>query len=162
MLCFNRNGESCRDLYDELTDGRPSPTRKNTDRLVEYLAQQGVHRVLETNVICYSSPMSADLRQETHSGGAARGEELFQYLVHAIDPRVLIVHGAGARKQLSRILEAPLGDEPTTADDVSYVNVGNRMIVTIPSLAPPAFNKWCGWADDHFDAVARFVAAYLH
>jgi hypothetical protein len=157
---FNRNGETCRGIYDELTQGKPSPTRKNTDRLVDRLARLGVRDVLETNVICYSSPMSADLRLDSNAGGAARGGELFLYLIDAIDPRVMIVHGAGAEKQLSKILRAPLGGEPTTADVVRYVNVGSRAIVTIPSLAPPAYNKWCSWADAHFDAVAQFVAAY--
>ncbi len=58
---FNRNGEGCRRLYNELTGGRVSPTRQHLDRLRKHLQCVGVSRVLETNVICYSAPMSADL-----------------------------------------------------------------------------------------------------
>lgn len=158
---FNRNGETCRSVYDELTGGRPSPTRQNTDRLVDCLLSHGVANVLETNVICYSSPMSADLRLEAHTGGAARGEELFRYLLRAIDPRVLIVHGAGAKKQLARILQSNLCDEPSRSDDVRVVEVCTRSVFVIPSLAPPAWNKWCGWADAHLDCVGKSVAKVI-
>jgi hypothetical protein len=51
---FNRNGRSCRQLYDAIRGPEgPSPTRKNIDALREALAHVGVHDVLETNVICY-------------------------------------------------------------------------------------------------------------
>ena len=43
---FNRNGESCRGLYDEVTQGRLSPTRKNTDRLAACLNERGIHNIL--------------------------------------------------------------------------------------------------------------------
>ena len=61
---FNRNEGSCRKLYEQLRgeDG-PSPTRKNIDRLQENLAREGLDDVVETNVICYSTPMSNDLTQ---------------------------------------------------------------------------------------------------
>jgi hypothetical protein len=66
---FNRNSETCRKVYNEMTAGKASPTRKNTDRFVKILASKGVHNILGTNVICYSTPMSADLRLGQHSGG---------------------------------------------------------------------------------------------
>ena len=50
---FNRNGQSCRKLYDEASGGSPSPTRKNMDSLGRCLKQHGITNVLETNVICY-------------------------------------------------------------------------------------------------------------
>jgi hypothetical protein len=65
---FNRNGQSCRALYDELA--APSPTRQNIDLLRGLLEKAGVDRVLETNVICYSSPMSADLCSLNTQAGA--------------------------------------------------------------------------------------------
>ena len=71
---FNRKGESCRGLYDSVTNDRPSPTRKNTDRLVCRLNRRNIHDILETNVICYSTPMSADLRKSAHDGGAGRAD----------------------------------------------------------------------------------------
>src|SRR5687768_15226511 len=70
---FNRNGESCRGLYNEMTAGRPSPTRVNIDRLAAQLRRRGVQGVLETNVVCYSTPMSADLAEARHAGGRHRG-----------------------------------------------------------------------------------------
>ncbi len=75
---FNRNGQSCRQLYDRVTAGKPSRTRANTDRLRNLLFQKGIDRVLETNVICYSSPMSSDLANEEHKDGKARGTDIFR------------------------------------------------------------------------------------
>lgn len=74
---FNRNGQSCRELYDRLV-GKPSPTRTNTGRLVAGLRNVGVSDVIETNVICYSTAMSADLSLTEHDGGFHRGSEIFQ------------------------------------------------------------------------------------
>ena len=59
---FNQNGESCRGIYDEVTKGKPSPTRRNMDDLAARLNQRNIHNILETDVVCYSTPMSADLR----------------------------------------------------------------------------------------------------
>src|SRR5690606_16544543 len=67
---FNRNGETCRGLYDEITGGKPSPTRTNTDVFRAVLAAHGIASVLETNVVCYSTPMSGDLRLVAHAGGS--------------------------------------------------------------------------------------------
>jgi hypothetical protein len=39
---FNRNGLTCRGIYDEMTRGRPSPTRANIDRLTSLLKDVGV------------------------------------------------------------------------------------------------------------------------
>ena len=99
---------SCRGLYDSATNGRPSPTRRNTDRLVCRLNRRNIHNILETNVICYSTPMSADLRMSAHDGGAGKGEEIFRFLLDEITPAVLIVHGVGSVKQVSNILNVPL------------------------------------------------------
>ena len=109
---FNRNGESCRGLYDVVTKGRPSPTRRNTDRLVERLKQHGVGNILETNVVCFSTPMSADLRVRAHVAGARKGEEIFRYLLSEIGPPVLIVHGAGTVRQVSADPQDYLAEGP--------------------------------------------------
>ena len=84
---FNRNGESCRGVYDEVTGGRPSPTRRNIDGLAARLRRQGIYNILETDVVCYSTPMSGDLRDRAHVGGATKGEEIFRYLLDVIAPR---------------------------------------------------------------------------
>lgn len=89
---FNRNGESCRSLYDELTGGRSSPTRRNLDALSADLAFASV---VETNVICYSTPTAVDLREPFHAPGAALGADIFRTLLDEIRPIVIIMHGAG-------------------------------------------------------------------
>ena len=99
---FNRSGESCRGLCDENTRGGPSPTRRKTDDLMARLNQHGVYNTLEisleinleitleisleTNVVCFSTPMSADLRDRENIAGARKGEEIFRYLLSEISP----------------------------------------------------------------------------
>ena len=87
---FNRSGESCRGLCDENTRGRPSPARRNTDDLMARLNKQGVYNTLEinleTNAVCFSTPMSADLRDRANVAGARKGEEIFRYLLSEIGP----------------------------------------------------------------------------
>ena len=114
---FNRPPEGCRRLYDELTSGSPSPTRKNIDALVGRLEDVGVENILETNVICYSTPMSNDLRHKANVGGARRGEKVFRFLLSSIDVRVLIVHGASTLRKLKSILRCDLPDPPNCPDD---------------------------------------------
>ncbi|ABL70669.1 hypothetical protein Pden_2582 [Paracoccus denitrificans PD1222] len=114
---FNRNGESCRALYEELCE--PSPTRKNTDRLSGKLKAAGA-RVLETNVICFSSPMSSDLTRIQKQKGSA----IFEWLLARLQPKVIIVHGEGAARALSKVA------------------TGKAIIIRMPSLAPPAYQKW--------------------
>ena len=82
---FNRNERSCRKLYEQLRgeDG-PSPTRKNIDRLQENLAREGLDDVVETNVICYSTPMSSDLTQSEK----AAGRQIFEEILAIIRPEV--------------------------------------------------------------------------
>ena len=65
---FNRNGESCRRLYDEVTKGKPSPTRRNIDDLAARLNQRNIHNIVETDVVCYSTPISADLSPNPPKG----------------------------------------------------------------------------------------------
>ena len=160
---FNRPPEGCRRLYDELTSHSPSPTRKNIDALVGRLADVGVENVLETNVICYSTPMSNHLRHTTHAGGAKRGEDIFRFLLSSIDVRVLIVHGAGAVRKLESILQCDLPDPPNLADNgLASRCLGDMLILTIRSLAPPEYNKWSRWASAHVTRVAEAAAHHLH
>lgn len=160
---FNQEPGGCRRLYDEVRSGLPSPTRRNLDDLVGRLEDAGVEHVLETNVICYSTPMSADLRLRAHVGGDRRGEEIFRFLLSSIEPKALIVHGAGAVKKLGSILECDVPDPPIRVDDgLSLCRHGEMLIVAIRSLAPPEYNKWSSWAPGHVARVAQAVARHLH
>lgn len=155
---FNRNGESCRALYREFTDSRSSPTRKNIDELRRLLLQEGVENVLETNVICYSTPMSSDLALLSHRGGASRGSEIFQTLLDSIRPRVLIVHGSAATEALSKVLKCNLPVASSVPDAPASVRVANLTVFVVNSMAPPAWNKWHSWASQHLQLVAKAVA----
>lgn len=154
---FNRNGESCRRLYDEVTQGNPSPTRRNIDGLSDRLNQRDVHNIIETDVVCYSTPLGRDLRNPEHAGGSRKGEEIFRYLLAEIAPRVLVVHGVGAVKSVSRILGVKGIEVPGSVDEICDVQTENHLIIPIPSLAPPAFNTWSSWSDGYLNGVADRV-----
>ena len=158
---FNRDGESCRRVYDEMTGCRPSPTRQNIDRFRKILAAEGVTRVLETNVVCYATPMSSDLRLPQHRSGALRGTEIFQALLHFVKPKVLIAHGAGTRNTLGNLLGASLPAPPVRSGDPRAAIVEDMKIFTIPSLAPPQWNHWHGWAEQYLANVAKAVVSAL-
>ena len=158
---FNRNGESCRGLYDEVTKGKPSPTRRNMDDLAVRLNQRNIHNILETDVVCYSTPMSADLRNQANAGGARKGEEIFRYLLAEIAPAVLIVHGAGSVEDISRVLKMDRLKVPRSTDEIFDVQTEQHLVIPIPSLAPPQFNKWSSWSDGYLDKVADRVREKL-
>lgn len=159
-VLFNRGSESCRDLYDRLTV-KPSPTRRNTDDLVCRLAAVRVANVLETNVVCYSTPMSADLRREIHLDGAARGEELFKVLYEILKPKVLIAHGSGTAKKLGKLLGVDLPAPPMAQGEPVSQKCNGTVVFVIPSLAPPGYNRWSRWAPVHLDQVCEMVSACL-
>ena len=158
---FNRNGESCRRLYDEVTKGKPSPTRRNIDDLAARLNQRNIHNILETDVVCYSTPIGADLRKRAHAGGARKGEEIFRYLLAEIAPTVLIVHGAGSVQHISRILKMDRLKVPRSTDEIFDVQTEQHLVIPVPSLAPPAFNRWSSWSDGYLDKVADRVREKL-
>ena len=151
---FNRNGESCRGLYDGTTKGKPSPTRQNIDGLVARLNQRHIHNILETNVICYSTSMSVDLRNQAHAGGARKGEEIFRYLLAEIAPTVLIVHGKGSAERISNILKINPLKVPCSADEICDVQTEPHLVIPIPSLARPEVDKWASWRGGYLDKVA--------
>jgi hypothetical protein len=158
---FNRGSETGRALYQRMVPV-PSPTRRNTDRLVAELGRAGIVDVLETNVVCYSTPMSSDLASQLHVGGEKAGREIFATLLQVISPKVLIVHGSGTLDDLSKVLSTVPLRLPTRADDVSkIVTRDGKMVVAIPSLAPPAFNKWAKWSQEHLRHVAAEVRDFL-
>ncbi|RJG02001.1 hypothetical protein D3878_10770 [Noviherbaspirillum sedimenti] len=163
---FNRNGETCDELYHAVRDGKSSRSRPVIETLTTRLAQQGIHEVLETNVICYSTPMSRDLAQEVHAGGTKRGEEIFHTLLKVIQPPILIAHGQSVRTALEQSLGQPLPRLPEnpTSDVVSTeLHFGNYrpVVMVIPSLAMPQANKWASWRPAHLDSLAEKVARVL-
>lgn len=161
---FNRNGLSCRGLYNQVVS-KASPTRKNIDRLSASLNAKAIDDIIETNVICYSTPMSKDLKFPEHMGGKHRGKEIFHFLLTMIKPKVLIVHGAGTRKELGRLLGTKFEAEPKHPSDVVVKQVlyleTPLTVFIIPSLALPAYNKWHRWASEHFYYLSEAVADTL-
>ena len=160
----------CRALYDKVARkrrrGRPSPTRKNIDRLRDCLKGEGVTKVLETNVICYSTSMSADLRRPEHSGGQLRGSEIFRAVLDGVRPKALVVFGAGAAEKLGKTLGASLPapihhPEFKACPTLLQVEWGQIGVLVIPSLAPPEWYKWYSQADAAFPVIARTVAEML-
>lgn len=162
---FNRHGETCRGLYNELSKGKSSPTRQNIDLLTDGLRAAGIHDILETNVICYSTPMSADLSRRLHAGGRQRGDEIFRYLLATIRPSVLIVHGESSRDALEKALGAELPAIARDAANVTRTHLDHRghhvIVYPIPSLAPPAFNSWKKWSAEYVRKLAVNVAGEL-
>ena len=158
---FNRDPETCRQLFNRVTSGR-LPTRRNIDSLVRRLEEHGVTDVLNTNVICYSTPISRDLRHSAHAGGAARGRRIFKTLCEIVEPKVMIVHGSGTVKELSRLfsieLPRPPFERPSTPVEAKLCKTS---MIIMPSLAPPEFNKWSSWANKHLDDLCRVVAERL-
>jgi hypothetical protein len=134
---FNRNGQSCRALYDEITGGKSSPTRENIDRLASKLAEAGVHELLETNVICYSTAMSSDLSKLIHKGGRQRGDEIFRFLLAVIQPSILIAHGASTRVHLEKLFgrklpPLPVGPSFVVKKQIQTVDY-NLIVYPLPS-----------------------------
>jgi hypothetical protein len=162
---FNRNGQSCRGLYDELTGGKLSVTRRNTDSLVDKLASVNVRAVLETNIVCYSTPMSNALSSSAHKGGWERGEDIFRFLLREIRPQVLIVHGESASKELGKLLSSQLPSLPRSPESIVkrliHVADWSLCVYPIPSLAPPAFYMWISWSAAYLEKLASDIAAQL-
>jgi hypothetical protein len=162
---FNRNGETCRGLYNELSKGTSSPTRQHIDLLANELRVAGVYDILETNVVCYSSPMSVDLSRRLHAGGQQRGDEIFRYLLKTIRPSMLIVHGESSRRALEKALGGTLPSIGSDPADVTKAHIdysGNDVIVyPISSLAPPAFNAWKKWSAEYLHRLAVDIADEL-
>lgn len=159
---FNRGSPDCRGLYDKVTAGKPRPSRKNIDQLTDALESRGFKDVLGTNVICYSTPMGPDIKSPEHRGGFERGTKIFQVLFESIRPKVIIIHGECARKQVGKLLGIKLpkaSNEPTELSEREIsLNGVVITIITIKSLSPPEASKWAAWRADYFDLLATTIA----
>lgn len=166
---FNRNGESCRGIYAEIT--QESPTRGSIELLTAKLSTAGVSSVIETNVICYSTPDSKALRLPEHAGGRERGREIFSMLTKVIQPKAMVIHGAGVRKEFGKVfnLHPDILPLPKHAAEFSHYDLatGTRVFL-IPSLALPAYrtqppgNSFCNWSDDYLNKLAALIAAHCN
>ncbi|MES3024285.1 MAG: hypothetical protein V4857_22175 [Pseudomonadota bacterium] len=163
---FNRNGETCRGLYTEIT--KASPTRGNIEMLTTKLADAGVMGVLETNVVCYATGTKKELKGALHAGGKSRGTQIFQTLVSEIRPKAIVLHGKGVRDEFNRsfkneVTVPPPSDKPGAFPQVE-LSTGTR-VFAIPSLALPGYQNWpagnsfCNWSDAYLDELARQIAA---
>jgi len=169
---FNRNDRSCRELYDQLRgDKGPSPTRKNIDMVRKNLARESLFDVIETNVICYSTPRSSDLTLVKNQGGKAVGRHIFEEVLAIVRPKVLIAHGAGTIKELGRVFSTQLPvAAQEQADDVSCVRIRTILrgvsyapiVFVVPSLAPPKWNVWQKWAEPHLAEMCAQVWEFLN
>lgn len=157
---FNRGDEGCRELYDRITPA-PSPTRVNIDKLTQTLRRHTEAEILETNVICYSTPMSADLFKEEHVGGRKTGREIFLTIWEIVRPKILIAHGAGTIKDLRRLFSVDLPDAPVSRSSAITCKLGPAVFVSMPSLAPPGYNKWCNWAEEYFEEVSLYAKNFI-
>jgi hypothetical protein len=163
---FNRNGESCRVLYAELDGSNKS--RPIIDRFCQRLASRGIHDVLQTNVVCYSTEMAAELSQAQHRPGTIRGTDVFRTLVRCVAPRIIIVHGVGAAERLGKLyrIEIPRPQPskvPTTQVIAAKALIEGHSIefISIPTLALPGANAWKFWREAYSEVVADHIVEAL-
>ena len=162
---FNRNGETCRKFYAEIT--KQTPTRDNIGMFADKLTKVGVSSILETNVVCYGAKKKKYLRRPEHVGGKARGMDIFRKLVEVIHPKVILIHGKGVCQTFRCSFNLPsVPDPPDTKDKFVQIKLdwGTELFV-IPSLALPGFRNWpqsplkpfCTWAEVYLDEVSKRV-----
>lgn len=130
---WNRNGQTCRAIYRAATE-KPSPTRRNLDRLSTMLAAYKLTS-LQTNVTCASARYDAEVTKEDRAHGA----ELFKAVVAHVPWKAMIVYGTGASKEFGHAfgVEVPPVPSPDSTP-VSTTFQGRRVFVT-PTLAFPAY-----------------------
>ena len=152
--------ELIKNSHDRRT--RKARTRPNLNLFRDHLKRKGVTKVMETNVICYATPMSKDLRRDEHKGGVQRGKQIFRAVLDGIQPKVLAVFGVSAAKELGKALGHPL-PRPVPEPEPESVKTawGEVNVLVIPCLAPPEWNKWCSQAETAFPVIARTVAEIL-
>jgi hypothetical protein len=137
------------------------------------LAKFQIDDVIETNVICFGTPMAKDLAQ--CKPGMDRGREIFSEMIKIMRPKVLIVHGVGTAKELRRALFGEIAKsafpKPATKKDGGVLEQRvpklishepyKRMVLFIPSLAPPRWDFWKDWAPSHLEKACSTVRAFL-
>lgn len=143
-------GDALRRIYLRVRQDRPSPTRQNIDGLVARLERHGAAPVLETNVWSLPTRSLAELRRVDVSQVAASA--VLPALVSFLRPRVLIVHGVEASRGLAGSLGRDI--DPASPSGPPRLTEGEPTIWVLPSLSPPAANRWLPSSAGILDAVA--------
>lgn len=165
---FNRGGLTCEGLYQRL--GFEGKSRAFIDRFCTALGVRGIDDVLQTNVVCYATPKSANaLSRPEHRDGRARGKELFRTVVAHVKPRIIVVHGQKSSRELKKALGVEFEDPPsnqgpaTSRVHATRVLLDNQptQIIAIPTLAKPGVNAWKSWQSLYFDTVAEHIEREL-
>ena len=167
---FNRNGETCCKIYNELPENK-SDTRPRIKRLItEKLKKFGIKDVLETNIVCRSSRQFSDLDADEQSAGS----EIFSYLMTAIRPKILIIYGKGVRKKFAEWVVRPAGkwkelDErlkdifPNEDSEPTSILIDDAFeVYCIRGLAQAGWNEWSNWAEAYTDRLADTIAHRLN
>jgi hypothetical protein len=83
-----------------------------------------------------------------------------------IKPPVLIVHGAGAKTTLEKTLQHKLPSCPNNPDSIIMTKLSmdnySMTVYVLPSLAPPAYNKWLEWATCYMEKIAIRISENMH
>jgi hypothetical protein len=95
-------------------NGAPSPTRRRTDAAVSTVRPV---RCLETNLYPTASKQFADLPQ------ALRSTQVFDFLVLAIKPRAMLVHGAETVRHVQPRCSGALSKDMPQDADFGYGSV---------------------------------------
>jgi hypothetical protein len=158
---FNRHGCSCRGLYDEITNGESSATRDILDGFTALLTRAGVIGIVETNAVCYSTQMSAELSHEGHRAGRERGRQLFRHILEQIRPSVIIAHDQGTITELERVFGLAIPRSQVPPNEPVPMQTPFGLLYATPSLAQPGFNRWKRWSTEYLERVATAVASQL-
>lgn len=169
---FNDDKNAHRELFYQLHP-KQSPTREATQELVRVIGHERplLQAVIETNVICFSTPKARDIKKPENAIGRTRGLELFKVLVRTIKPRVMIIHGAKAKKELDEALHLnPIVPQaptklPTLPIFNDYeTNYGKLRIFPIQTLSPRASSvwwEWKSWRVDYYKLIAKSAEEHL-
>ncbi len=168
---FNRNGETCNGIYREATGGKESLTRKRIQAYITgKLEERDITDVLETNVVCRSSPQFSDLDK----GEKEIGSEVFRYLLNTVRPRILIIFGKGARQRFAEsitLVPAERGGIDTRLRKIvpnknsvpTSVSLNDNLeVFCVPGLVMAGWNEWSGWIDAYTDKLADEVAKRMN
>lgn len=130
---------------------KPGKSRRNavsnTRKRLDWIAEEAApFQCLETNVFSVPSEELRDLP------GDKRGTEVFDFLLRAIRPEVLVVHGQDAEKHA----EEHLGIELTPGEWTAAVAHGRSVAV----IAVPHFSR--GWSEDRARELGREIRRVCH
>ena len=158
---FNRNNESCVKEYQMFRGEKPSKTRENIKNFTNVLNRYNIFNILETDIICYSSPMSSVLQSREHKQGKIKGLEIFTYILNYIKPKIIFCYGSGTIKDFRKYFRIVLPEISLTMTELKNIKVDNSVYYSMPSLAPPAWNLWHSEANKYFEYIAESASKIL-